>query len=120
LSDHVVIDEEEIRDGAERGIIINVKGLEIGLFRVKGKYYALLNRCPHQGGPVCSGKVTGTLMSRAEADWKVQWVREGEIVTCPWHSLEYDIETGQSLAFQNYRLRTYPVKVEGGRLIVQI
>ena len=66
------------------------------------------------------GRSRGRSWPAADAGWKLQWVREGEIVTCPWHSLEYDIETGQSLAFRNYRLRTYPVKVEDGKVIVQV
>ena len=36
--------------------LISVKGRDIGVFNVKGEYFALPNRCPHPGGPLCRGK----------------------------------------------------------------
>lgn len=117
MTEEVEVSREEI---TERGKIVKIRGLEIGVFRVDDEYYALLNRCPHQGGPVCSGKVTGTLLARPDTNWRYQWVKEGEIVTCPWHSMEYDIRTGQSLAFQKYVLRSYPVTIRGGKVVVRI
>src|SRR5205085_1149417 len=47
--------EHEISDG-ERKIIIDDK-VEIGVFRVDGAFYAWRNDCPHQGGPVCQGRL---------------------------------------------------------------
>jgi nitrite reductase (NADH) small subunit len=46
------------------------------------------------------------------SDWKIQWERDGEIVTCPWHGLEYHIPSGQCLAFSEIRLRSYEIWVE--------
>ncbi len=36
--------------------IITQDGLEIGVFRVNGAFYAYQNQCAHLGGPVCQGK----------------------------------------------------------------
>ena len=30
---------------------------EIGVFNVKGCFYALKNLCPHKGGPLCQGRI---------------------------------------------------------------
>ena len=35
-------------------------GRSIGVFNVQGQYYALRNQCPHQGAPLCRGKVSAT------------------------------------------------------------
>ncbi len=36
---------------------------------------------------------------------------DGEVVTCPWHSLEFHVPTGRCVAFADIRLRTYEVRV---------
>ncbi len=43
-------------------------------------------------------------------------MRDGEIVTCPWHGMEFDITTGRCLANPKVRLRSYPVTVEDGQV----
>jgi nitrite reductase (NADH) small subunit len=101
---------QELPPGAHR--VVEVDGREIGVFNVAGKYHALPNLCPHQIGPLCQGRVSGTLVATKETRWSRQWAYDGEIVTCPWHGLEYHIPTGQCLAFSEIRLRTYDVVVE--------
>jgi nitrite reductase/ring-hydroxylating ferredoxin subunit len=54
-----------------------------------------------------------------ERPYGVQWVREGEILQCPWHGWQFDITTGRSLAFPNRRIRAYPVTVQDGEVIVE-
>jgi nitrite reductase (NADH) small subunit len=115
-SEHVVANVGEIGVGDRR--IVEINGREIGVFNVDGEYYALPNICIHQSGPLCAGRISGTLISNAETRWKLQWGFDGEIVTCPWHALEFHIKTGQCLAFPKRRLRTYPVKVEDGQVKV--
>lgn len=110
--EHVIAREGEIPPGERR--IVSIEGREVGVFNLAGQYYALPNICFHQSGPLCEGRISGTLTARAETGWKTEWVYEGEVVTCPWHALEFHIPTGQCLAFPNRRLRTYPVKVEDG------
>ncbi len=38
-------------------------GREIGVFNIGGEYFALLNRCPHQGGALCKGTLIGLVTS---------------------------------------------------------
>lgn len=113
---HPVGPVEEIPPGERR--IVAVRGIEIGVFNIGGSFYALPNLCFHQWGPLCAGKLTGTIEAPPDADWKLDWVREGQIVVCPWHSLEFDVTTGQCLAYPQVKLRRYPVTVEDG--IVQV
>lgn len=93
---------------------------EIGIFNIDGTFYALPNLCTHQLGPLCQGRVSGTLISNRETQWKLQWGFDREIVICPWHGMEYHIKTGTCLAFPEIRLRSYEVWVEDGQVKVRV
>ncbi len=113
-----VAHETELLPGKSR--IITVRGVEIGVFNVGGEYHAIPNLCFHQWGPLCAGKVSGTLAASEETGWRPRWEREGQIVICPWHSLEFDLTTGQCVAYPRVKLRRYPVSVENGIVKVHI
>ena len=120
--------------------IVDVAGRSIGVFNVGGSFYALRNRCPHQGGPLCLGSVKGTALPSPPGEYR--WGREGEILRCPWHGWEFDLVTGRSLCDPNgcyvrtyevtveagdrsaeppeLTVETYPVTVESGRIFVQL
>ena len=112
----VVATVEEIPPGARK--IVEVAGRSIGVFNVDGEYFALRNRCPHQGGPLCSGKLAGLVQSTTPGDYS--YSRPGEMLRCPWHGWEYDIRTGQSWWDPGRtRVRSYDVTIEAGRQIDQ-
>src|SRR5690606_21954687 len=69
--------------------IVEVAGRSIGIFNINGEYYALRNSCPHQGGPLCTGRVSGFLFSHVPGEYT--YTRRGEILRCPWHGWEFDI-----------------------------
>ncbi|MCW1914494.1 Rieske (2Fe-2S) protein [Luteolibacter sp. GHJ8] len=95
----------------ERRIIETEDGRSIGVFNVHGKYYALRNYCPHAGAELCRGVVTG--MNEPSGVGEFRWVREGEILRCPWHGWEFDILTGRSVFSPNQvRVATYETAVE--------
>lgn len=98
--------------------LLEVDGKQVGIFNVKGEYHALHNRCPHMGGNLCEGPVTGTTLP-AEG-YEFVYGREGEIVRCAWHGWEFDIVTGVSLVNPQIRARTYQVAVENGNLYLYI
>lgn len=54
-SKHLVANVHEIPEGGRR--IVEVKGIEFGIFKVNGQFYAWRNICPHAGAPVCIGKI---------------------------------------------------------------
>jgi nitrite reductase/ring-hydroxylating ferredoxin subunit len=99
---------------------VRVRNLEIAVYNVDGKYYALQNMCPHQFGPACLGKVGGQTICNADTDWHMQWARDGEILTCPWHGMQFDLTTGASLTSATARLRTFPVEVVDGEVRVLV
>ncbi len=116
MSRHVVAALGEIAPGERK--IVTIKGREIGVFNVGGEYFALLNRCPHQGASLCLGR----LLSLAEADepGKFRLSRRGEILRCPWHGWEFDIRTGQSWCDPDtMRVRRYAVTVEPGERLAK-
>ena len=79
------------------------------------------NLCPHQRGPLCEGAVSGTIDYGPHTDWKLAWIWEDEVVTCPWHALEFHVPTGRCVAFDDIRLRTYEVRVtDDGELRVVV
>ena len=80
------------------------------MFNVHGEFYALRNRCPHQGGALCKGRVSGFVTARVPGEY--EYTRKGEILRCPWHGWEYDIKTGQSWVDpSSVRVRSYQVEV---------
>ncbi|MDP9374983.1 MAG: Rieske 2Fe-2S domain-containing protein [Chloroflexota bacterium] len=114
MAEHTVGPAADFPPGTHR--VVKVRNVEIGVFNVGGRYYALPNVCTHQFGPLCEGTVNGTTACNAATGWRYAWVRDGEIVTCPWHGMEFDITTGRCLANPKVRLRSYPVTVEDGQV----
>ena len=111
---YVVATPDEIPPGERK--IVEIGGRSIGVFNIDGEYFAIRNSCPHQGGPLCSGLVTGFLESPAPGNYN--YTRQGEILRCPWHSWEFDIKTGQSWwSPAQRRVRKYEVQVESGENI---
>jgi nitrite reductase/ring-hydroxylating ferredoxin subunit len=88
----------------------------IGVFNRNGDLYAIGNYCPHDGAPVCLGAVTGTTESKASYD--ASWVDEGQILRCPWHGWEFDLRTGKSVVSPTRTVKTYPVHIENGWIVV--
>jgi nitrite reductase (NADH) small subunit len=74
----------------------------VALFNVDGTFYALDGVCPHQGGPLAEGDVTGC------------------IVTCPWHGWQFDVRTGQHQLSATIRQPSLPVKLEGDAVLVDL
>jgi nitrite reductase (NADH) small subunit len=107
---------EELGPGDRR--VVDLGGRSVGIFNVGGSFYALHNRCPHRGGPLCLGPVTGT--TAASEDFDYLYEREGRILRCAWHGWEFEIATGRSLADPKVRAKTFPVTVEDGQVLVHI
>jgi len=82
--------------------IIEVDGAQIAVFNVGGEYCAINNVCPHRGGPLGEGDV------------------EGAVVTCPWHGWQFDVKTGKSPVNPAATVKTFPCKVEGADVCVEV
>ena len=116
-----VAPETDIADGARK--IIVADGLEIGIFRVDGAFYAWRNHCPHQGGPVCQGRVMKGVEERLDAEQRSLGIHyaEGRLnLVCPWHGYEFDVRTGRHAGLPTLRLAAHPVSVRGGDVYVVV
>jgi len=91
--------------------IVTVGGRSIGVFNIGGQFFALRNQCPHQGAPLCRGRVKGTTIPGKPYEYV--YGRDQEIIQCPWHGWEFEITTGRTF-FNPHRMRvkTYEVTVE--------
>ncbi len=115
-SRHVVAAADEIPPGGRK--IVTVRGREIGVFNIGGEYFALFNRCPHQGAALCEGAILSQLVSGGPGDYRLE--RHGEMLRCPWHCWEFDIRTGQSWCDPNdVKARTFNVSVEAGNSLAK-
>lgn len=116
MARHVVAQVAEIPDGGRK--LVSVEGRSIGVFNLGGEFFALLNRCPHQGGALCLGQRIGLVVSDEPGVYR--YSRSGEMLKCPWHGWEFDIRTGQSWCDpRRTRVRTYPVSVTPGQTLVE-
>lgn len=74
----------------------------VALFNVDGQFYALDGICPHQGGPLGKGRLTGC------------------IITCPWHGFQFDVTTGQHQTSKSLVHPAFPVRVVGDEVQVEM
>jgi len=107
----------------ERKLVVPFRGRAgIGVFNVKGSFHALRNICPHNLGPLCTGRVTGHVTSEGPMSTNLnglRFERDGEILRCPWHLWEFEIATGQCLVDPNVLVKTYPVNIDGDEIVVE-
>ena len=111
---HPAASLDDLADGSMKMVKIGER--EILLARVGDNIYATQNRCPHMRGNLSRGKL------------------KGSIVTCPAHGRKYDVVTGKALGWTNSNpltralsgffsgggLLTYPVRVDGGQVLVGV
>jgi 3-phenylpropionate/trans-cinnamate dioxygenase ferredoxin component len=105
---------DELKDRTMKAV--SVAGREILLAKVGDKYYAVDGRCPHMKGDLSQGKLEGT------------------IVTCPRHGSQFDVSNGRVVRWlrgglmskvssalkMSKDLMVYNVKVEDGRVLVEV
>ena len=107
----VVAAVEGFPNGSRR--ILRVDGREIGVFRVEDRYYGIRNRCPHQGGPLCEGRIFPRLVATTPGAIAVE-PDQAPLIVCPWHRWQYDLATGTAYAPGDPHVRSYPVTVDHG------
>ena len=109
MGKHVVAPLADLPPGSRK--LVTVGGRSIAVFNIGGELFALLDRCPHKGGSLCQGKLTGLV--EATEPGAYTFSRAGEILRCPWHGWEFDIRTGKSHCDpERVRAKTYPVGIE--------
>jgi nitrite reductase/ring-hydroxylating ferredoxin subunit len=100
--------------------VFTVSGRQVGVVMWHGEAFALRNVCPHEYGPVCGGftmpMIVGDEIGTMEID------EDRLVVICPWHGWEFDARSGRAAWRDDstYRLKTYPTKIEDGRVLVDV
>jgi len=80
---------------------IDVRGRRILLANVDGRLCAVDDTCTHEDASLSTG------------------VLKGELVKCPLHGSRFNVCTGKALEEPAEEdLRTYPVRLEGGRILI--
>lgn len=116
MARHVVARAADIPPGSRK--LVTISGRGVVVFNLKGEFFALSDQCPHKGGHLSQGKLTGLVESKEPGEYS--YSRQGEIVRCPWHGWEFDIRTGRSWCDpRRMRLMQYAVKVEPGATLVE-
>ena len=83
--------------------IVHTAQGNVGLFRTaEGEVFALHDKCPHKGGPLSQGLVSG------------------KQVTCPLHGLNIGLEDGQARAPDKGCAGKVACKVEGGQVYLKL
>jgi nitrite reductase (NADH) small subunit len=89
-----------LREG--RTVILD--GRQIAIFNLGDRFLAVDNQCPHKGGPLADGIVSG-----------------GSVV-CPLHAWKVDLATGcvERPSDAGRCIRTYDVRVDNGILALRL
>ena len=96
-----IASKDDVPEDDVMGIDINAKS--IALYQVGGEIFATDNICTHGNARLCDGFL------------------EGHEIECPLHQGKFDIRNGKAMcAPLTEDIQIYPVKIEGGRVFVEI
>ncbi len=86
------------------GRSVKVGSREIAIFNLGDRFLAVDNRCPHKGGPLSEGIVSGTT------------------VVCPLHAWKVDLECGavKKPADVQVCVKTFRTRVEAGTVLLEV
>ncbi len=85
------------------GRSVTAGGVEMAIFNLKDRFVTIENKCPHKGGPLCEGIVSGTA------------------VVCPLHGWRFDLDSGMAVrASMPACVTTFPTRVEEGIILVDV
>ena len=87
------------------GIALQYGNIQLALFHFasRGTWYATQNLCPHKRDMVLARGLTGDMDSIPK-------------VACPHHKKQFSLETGECLSGDAYKIKTFPVNVEDGKV----
>ena len=104
---------------AERQVrIVEVAQRQIVIVRWQGDFYAISNVCSHQGGPLCRGVLSARLYAVEPGNLALD--PSTPVLACPWHGWEFDLRTGRAILDSAVRVRTFPVRVVAGRVLLEL
>lgn len=106
-------------------ILVDVNDVEIGVFNIGEEYYAVLNNCPHQNGPLAEGSIQRSITAEVpeNGEWiKEEYDNESKVIRCPLHGWGFDVDTGENIADRENApmVPTYDVVVEGDDVFIEL
>lgn len=111
MAKHVVAPVADLPPGSRRLFRAGEKAIVV--FNIAGQYFAINDRCPHGGGSLSAGVLTGLVESDRPGAYR--YSRKGEILRCPWHAWEFDLRTGRSVCDPaRMKLRQWPAGIAPG------
>lgn len=121
MAEVLVARSEELAEGQRK--LLDVDGMVIGVMRARGKLHAFLNICPHQGGPVCEGRMihrVEEVLGEHKTYLSMRFVEEDLHIVCPWHGWEFNLDTGRCAGDGKHGLRRFPVSEREGEIYVAV
>jgi nitrite reductase [NAD(P)H] small subunit len=86
------------------GRLVHLDGRDIAIFNLGDRFLAIENSCPHKGGPLSEGIVSGTT------------------VVCPLHAWKVNLETGSVLNAPDSPqcVEAFHTRVEDGVVLLEL
>ena len=102
---HKVLDSDALPEGRVTTVSVGRRSLAVSNY--EGKYGALDNRCPHQGGPLGEGSIEPGVEERS-------WLR------CPWHGYDFDPTDGHAPGDLNDGPPCFAVEARDDGIFVEV
>ncbi len=103
MADHTVCTTDELPEGSMK--LVEVDGIEIGVFNCGGELLAIEDRCSHDDGPLAEGEFDPAACT----------------VECPRHGSLFDLRSGRPKTLPAFApVETFEVRVEDGEIHVEV
>lgn len=103
MPDHDVCNTEELPEGERK--LVEIDGVEIGVFNCGGDLLAIEDRCSHDDGPLAEGEFNP----------------EACTVECPRHGSLFDLRSGRPKTLPAFApVETFEVRVEDGKILLEV
>ena len=120
MTRHIVARTSEIPAGGNK--VFGLEGRDIVVFHVNGEFFALLNRCPHEGAPLEKAACVARLTSPEPGIYQRDRVGESWFDPKRFRIRSYPVvvESGAELHKGPYVAETFPVHIEDNYVIVEV
>jgi 3-phenylpropionate/trans-cinnamate dioxygenase ferredoxin subunit len=103
MADHTVCTADELPEGSMR--LVEVDGVEIGVFNCGGDLLAIEDRCSHDDGPLAEGEFDASTCT----------------VECPRHGSLFDLRSGRPITLPAFQaVDTFDVRGAGGKIKLEV
>ena len=83
-------------------VVVDVDGVDVAIFNIDGEFYAIQDKCTHDGGEIVSG------------------ILDGDEIICPRHGARFCIKTGKVKSPPAYEdIACYEIRLNNERIEVK-